>query len=316
MDLRRATTDDLDRLAELAEALQSRPERHVAYLSAERKAIAAELTDLGDWSMVSSVALHGAEPVGFLVGEVDEEIGRVWWLGPFVTQTAEAGAAGSGDGWARAATALLEHGGRQLPAAVDQEELAVDDRFVDLIGWAPDHGFAVDPASAILTRPLEPVSPRADRGDEQKDAERDADGRDGGLVIRATTPDDAAVVGPLHDRLFPDTHLPGHRLLDGSERLVRLVAEVDGETVGYVALEHTADDEAYIDYLGVDERWRRRGIGRELVEAGAAVGRRLGCRRAALTVRTANDGARALYRSIGFTEERILQPLRRGFRLP
>jgi ribosomal protein S18 acetylase RimI-like enzyme len=34
-----------------------------------------------------------------------------------------------------------------------------------------------------------------------------------------------------------------------------------------------------------------------------------------LTVRSANDAARRLYASLGFTEERVLVPMRRGFTL-
>jgi len=95
-----------------------------------------------------------------------------------------------------------------------------------------------------------------------------------------------------------------------------MVATEDGTPVGYVAIEHHPDGEAYIDFLGVAPEHRRRGIGRELIRAALLAGRDLGCPRAALTVREANAGARALYASLGFTEERVLRPLRKGFRLP
>ena len=62
---------------------------------------------------------------------------------------------------------------------------------------------------------------------------------------------DADTIAPLHDDLFPGSHTPGHRLIPSADDThLRLVAERDGEPVGYVALERTPDREAYIDFLG------------------------------------------------------------------
>ena len=289
MTVRDALDSDLEALADLAKGLQARPDRHVAYLPTEASAIAAELTGLGSWTSVSAVIDGPSGPVGWLVGEVDQEMGRVWWWGPMV----------AGQPWEEPATQLLEHARARLPDGVDEEEFAVDERFVDLCRWAEATGYDIDPGSAILTRSLDgPV------------AEPE-------VPVRAAAASDSTVLGPLHDQLFPGTHTTGARLFEpAGERLVRLVVELDGQPVGYVAIEHTSDDEAYIDYLGVDPTKRRRGLGAALVSAALVEGRRLGAHQAALTVRRANDGARALYRSLGFTEERILVPVRRGFRLP
>lgn len=312
VSIRSATPADLAALVAVAEPLQRRGDRHIAYLGVDAGTLSAEIpTAADDWTAVSSVAEVGDRIVGWLVGEVDPEIGRVWWWGPFVTE---------GPDWAGTATALADHAERLLPPRIDQAELAVDSRFVELSRWAVERGFTPDPASVILTLLVDGGDPGAgdpDGGDgDEAAAGLDGDGPSG-LVVRAATEADGPAVAPLHDRLFPGTHLPGHRVVaSADEHHPRLVAEIGpGRVVGYAAIEHSADGEIYIDFLGVDPRHRRRGAGRALVAAAVAEGRQAGLRRAALTVREDNPGARALYRSIGFSEERVLQPLRRGFRI-
>jgi ribosomal protein S18 acetylase RimI-like enzyme len=96
---------------------------------------------------------------------------------------------------------------------------------------------------------------------------------------------------------------------------IRLVVERDGDVAGYVAVERQPDGNGYVDFLGVAPGHRRRGLGAELVRAGVAALAELGCRRFHLTVREADTGARALYAGLGFTEERVIRPFRRGFSL-
>lgn len=298
MEIRTACADDLEAMVSLAAPLQARPDRHVAYLSIEGPAMAEELRGLGDWAAVSAV-IDGPDPAGgrrlaaWLVGEVDAELGRVWWWGPFVDPGATDEAT-----WAEVVTVLYRHAAALLPDGITEQEVAVDERHVDLAAWATGNGFTADTGSAVLVLAnAVPVD----------------DPPAGRPVIRPPRAGDREVIGPLHDRLFPSGHLPGSRLLDEGDGQFRRVAEVDGRPVGYVAFERTADGEAYIDLLGVDPDQRRGGIGRALALTAVAEGRAIGCHQTALTVRADNDGARRLYRSIGFDEERVLLPLRIGF---
>lgn len=293
MELRRARPDDLSALSIFAEPCQRRDDRHVVYLGTDAISIAAELpAEDEDWTAVTAVAEQDGALVGWLMGSVDAELGRVWWYGPFIDPEVEDG------GWAAVADRLHDHARGLLPASVNEEELALDPAFVLAERWARGRGFVVDPGSVALGRPLEGSLDAPDP------------------AIRPARPSDADVLGPLHDVLFPNTHTPGKRLFEATdEDHVRLVADGDGGPVGYVAVERQPT-EAYIDFLGVAPEHRRRGIGRQLIEAALVAGQELGCDRAGLTVREANDGARALYRSLGFSEERILRPLRKGFRLP
>lgn len=297
MELRRAIAADLDRLAQLAEPLQRRADRNIVYLATDAPTIAEGITaEDDDWTAVSAVALHGDTVVGWLVGSVDVELGRVWWYGPFVAD----GDDGSTD-WTTVADALYRDAHRRLPDRVDQEEIAVDPAFAELRRWADGLGFVADTGSVAL---ISGFAPRSELSSPP------------GVEIGPARADDQAAIGPLHDQLFPGAHLLGSRILDTpTEGHRRLVARIDGSPVGYVAIERTPDGEAYIDFVGVDPARRRSGVGAALIGAAMVEGAALGCHRAALTVRTDNDGAIALYRSLGFTQDQELLPLRKGFSL-
>jgi len=287
MEVRDATADDLATMAELASGLQARPDRNIPYLSNDAESIATEVGELPDWQLASAVATNGDEIVGWLVAELDLEIGRVWWLGPFVTAS----------NWATVADALLAHAVAKLPDQIAQQEFAIDAAFADLAAWSEGHGFHADPGSvALAMEGLLAASP---------------------ISTRALEVGDHDTIAALHDRLFRDTHTTGRQIVESTDpRHVRLAAEIDGVVVGYVAAEHQADGSGYIDFLGVHEEHRGAGIGGGLVAAAAEALRARGCGRVHLSVREANAAARALYVRLGFVEELTLIPLRKGFSLP
>lgn len=292
MKLRRPGDADRPRLAELASILQARAEHHVPYLGLEPESIAEEMVqDVDDWTEAAAVAEDDeGRLVGWLMGSIDHDMGRVWWFGPFVDTDDPAV-------WRDVADQLDESARRHLPAGVGEEEYAFDSRHVFGPDWAMARGFAADPGSAVLVLDHRIEPPRLD--------------------TRPATADDASTVGRLHDELFANTHTRGVDLVTGGDaHRLRLVAEQDGELVGYIAVERQPDGSGYIDFVGVAPAFRRRGFGAELVRAGVAALAGLGCERFHLTVREANSGARDLYRGLGFEEERILRPFCRGFSLP
>lgn len=295
MNLRRATEADRRMLAELAAGLQHRPEHHVAYLGLDAETIAAEMVeDVDDWTEASAVAEEDGQLVGWVVGSIDHEMGRVWWFGPFV-DTSDAAR------WRTVADLLDATARAELAPHVDEEEYAFDRRHVIGATWATERGCSADPGSAVLVldRPLA------------------RDGVEADVEIRPATAADAERLAALHDELFPDTHTAGSGLLATPDpRKPRLVAEHDGALVGYVAVERQHDGSGYIDYLGVAPAFRRRRIGEALIRRGVDALAGLGCERFHLTVRESNIGARRLYVGLGFDEERVLRPFRRGFTLP
>jgi len=285
VELRRiADRSELTRLVEFAAPLQAEPQSHVTYLASDAPGIEAELAE-ATWQEVSAVAVVDGDLVGWLVGDVDPDMGRVWWLGPFVRA----------DDWHTVASALLASCRDQLPAAVDEEEFAVDEHFDRCRRWAATEGFSEDEGSHIL----------------QLDGPVDAPPT---AEVRDIEQDDHPAVIRLHEALFPGTHTTGEQLVAGhDETHRRLVVESDRAVVGYVAVELQPDGSGYVDYLGVDPTHRRRGLGADLVRAGVAELLALGADGVGLSVRQGSTGARDLYVSLGFDEERFVVPLRRGF---
>jgi mycothiol synthase len=66
--------------------------------------------------------------------------------------------------------------------------------------------------------------------------------------------------------------------------------------------ENPADQEAYVDYVGVMESQRGRGMGRALLHAAAHWAVEMGRPHVALTVREDRRSAIGLYRHAGFVE--------------
>jgi ribosomal-protein-alanine N-acetyltransferase len=121
-------------------------------------------------------------------------------------------------------------------------------------------------------------------------------------VVRPAERQDLADLLRLERSGFPDPWSAG-ALRGELESLGALAlvacAESPPRVVGYATFRHLAD-EAELLRLAVDPAWRRRRVGRRLVEAGLE---RLGARgilEVYLEVRCDNHPARALYEALGF----------------
>jgi RimJ/RimL family protein N-acetyltransferase len=91
-----------------------------------------------------------------------------------------------------------------------------------------------------------------------------------------------------------------------------LLALLGDDLAGYVRLGRATPLEASdhvrtIAGFVVDARFRRRGVGRALLDATATEARRRGARRLTLRVLAANESARRLYESAGFVVEGVLR---------
>lgn len=291
VNLHRPTDAERPTLAAFTAALQVRPEHHVGFLGIDADGIADEIVeDVDDWTEAAAVAVEEGRTVGWSMGSIDHDMGRVWWFGPFVDLD-------DAQAWGRVADLLDDAARAGLGDHVTEEEYAFDARHVVGAAWAVARGYTAEPGSAVLTldQVLEPPS----------------------VPIRVVGPGDVGTVGRLHEELFANTHTTGAALVGTSDPYrLRLAVDLDGDLAGYVAVERQPDGSGYIDFLGVHPAYRRRGLGAELVRAGVTALAGLGCDTFHLTVREANVGARALYEGLGFTEERVIRPFRRGFTLP
>lgn len=276
---------DLDEVVRQVARLQADPEYHVGYLSLDAESVAEELTGLPGGPTAAVVAIGGGRPVGLLAADYDRDPPRVWWHGPFVW---------SGDGWRAVADRLYASARRRLPRHVAQEELNPDDRSYALADFAHAHDFHPETAAAVLVlqSPLEGPPPEE--------------------VVPATAADRVRLT-KLHEDLFPDARSAGAPVIDAPDpQRVVLVTRRAGGLAGYVAVEYHAGEQGYLDFVGVRPDLRRRGLGRALVTAGVHWLQEQGCETVSLTIGEDLRAARALYESVGFVEERLVRPWRKG----
>lgn len=90
---------------------------------------------------------------------------------------------------------------------------------------------------------------------------------------------------------------PGKILRDGG---FLFCAVEDGVVLGVAALFKIDDEHFELARMAVNERYRRRGIGRQLAEAAIAQAKQCGARQITLVSNTKLAPAIALYRSLGF----------------
>lgn len=266
--------------------LQDDPERHIPYLGEGARTVLAELSEIEQWRPRTLVA---RDPDGSIAGvvtaDIDAELGRLYWLGPWAHESAVACAL------------VAETVSRLGSGAWTQEEFAPDSRNSLIADIALGRGCEPAVPSSVLHL----ATPFTDA-----------------TALEATAPlGDVHREGviALHDEVFAGTHTPGARLVEQDKTTVRTRTRL-GALVGYVAYEVAPDDTGYIDFLGVAEPHRRAGHGRMLVRSAVSDLAARGVTAVNLTVRADASGARDLYVSLGFVEERVITPYRRGFALP
>ena len=120
------------------------------------------------------------------------------------------------------------------------------------------------------------------------------------MSLRFADSDDSEALHALHAKAFGQPWSAAE-----IERLMRImggfaVLSVGDAPQGFI-LARTVADEAEILTLAVAPVFRRKGVGRALVEAAAAEGKRRGARTLFLEVATDNPGAIALYEGAGFS---------------
>jgi ribosomal-protein-alanine N-acetyltransferase len=125
------------------------------------------------------------------------------------------------------------------------------------------------------------------------------------LFVGAAEAGDADAMAALERRCHTHPWAPRHfhhALRDPTQRVV-VAREVERgqppRIVGYCVV-LLAADEAQVHNLAVEPEWRRRGLGRRLLESGLRAAAREGAEKAFLEVRVSNREAIALYRSVGF----------------
>jgi len=144
-------------------------------------------------------------------------------------------------------------------------------------------------------------------------------------VIRPARPEEATAVALVHietwrvayAHVFPSEELERmsdervERRAEMHRRSLPIVAEVDGEIVGFVSVgpanDDDADGELYAIYV-LPTHWGT-GVGRALIQAGEDRLRELGHREAVLWVLEDNPRARRFYERAGWTRDGTKRPI-------
>lgn len=273
-------------MARLAASQQPRDDRFIAYYSDDADDIEADIEQVDGWRRYAVGALKDGQLVGWLLGEIDEHIGRVWWWGPVVDRD---------DHWEQIAEHMYTAARSLLPAAIAQEEFAAGGGHQRLASLCARHGFVAGEASIALRC--------------------DAVPKTHSTPVGPCPPHHRDALAALHDHLFPNAHRSGVQLYEDPANHI-VVAVVDDSIAAYAVGQLQSGDSGYVDFVGVDPRYRRRGLGQAVVAGMVASLASSGATWFHLTVRAGNEAARALYQRLGFREDRVLVPYRKNFALP
>jgi ribosomal protein S18 acetylase RimI-like enzyme len=281
---------DVTPFAELIVQRQIDPTTHVAYVGITPDDITAELAEAADWRARTLVS-HDADgrPTGVLLADIDRQMRRVWWCGPWTADPSDADLA----------RRLLDDAGARWGALYDEQELGPDARHAWMLTLAEERGFQAQTGSALLSV----ILAAAPHGPDASQPART-------MPLRAA---DRAGVAALHDLLVAGTHATGVQMVFDSENAIRVAHDGEGQVAGYISTQLQPNGSGYIEHLGVAEHARRHGCARALVTDAMGDMAMRGVPSVHLAVRADAPDARSLYRSLGYTEERVIVVHRKGF---
>lgn len=261
---------------------------NIAYFGNSEGEIVADVKTIQPPEGYGFVALADQGQICGLFGvEIDIELGRSWLLGPIIEH----------EDWDKIADLLYDAIRDSLPGEITNQELFFPDQNTRVRNYVLRHGFAFYSAGAVLT---------LDGGEEHSLPESSSQDLVDG---------DTAQFIALHNNVFPNTYYSGKQLLklarDDDKRL--LVHQVNDSIVGYIFIQvREATRDGYIDFIGVDEDFRRQGIGKQLAASGISWAFQFPfVEKISLTVKPDNFPAMRMYKSLGFETESVSQAYRK-----
>lgn len=257
---------------------------------ATQAAHAEELAGLDPAECCFIVARANDQPgacCGWIGAEFDRQAGRAWVRGPLLDEVVLPPGPAAAALRAQLVQALLD----ALPGVARLDAFPSADE-APLVQAFEAEGFQAVATHRVLRhdQPAPPASASAT-----------------GEAITPGLPalEHRAAVLALHERLFPNSYLPGDSLVAslGADRCL-FVAHRGAVLLGYVYAQHQREaNQGYIDYLGVQEAARGQGWGRRLLQRALHWARaERGLPAVELTVREDRGHAQQLYRRAGFRE--------------
>ncbi|MEN4018305.1 MAG: ribosomal protein S18-alanine N-acetyltransferase [Methanobacterium sp.] len=127
------------------------------------------------------------------------------------------------------------------------------------------------------------------------------------MIIREFKRPDIKRVLEIETDSFKDPY-PPHILIDIYNLGAGfLVAQHYNIIVGYIIFWIRYEDEGHIISLAVDKKYRKKGVGKKLVDHAITIFKKCNVKEIKLEVRIGNRDARKFYRKIGFEEKEILK---------
>lgn len=281
--LRPAVPDEFPSVAALIRRENDHAERRCiqSNTGTSADAVGSELARLHAGDELRTIAAwRGDALAGVIAAEVDEEGGRGWVRGPFVSDAAD---------WDALAPRLLAG----LRAALGPTIRCLD----ALLDEANVRGDALYDADGFLRqRRIHVYEARADGAPVQARTGTDPD-----VVPVDASSRDAFI--RLHDAIFPRAFAGGERALRDldDDQMIRVLRDDEG-VAGYVFATLDHDEPCgVVEFLGVEPDRRGRGCGRRLLDAAlrwAFVEKEMPS--VALTVNEELANARSLYERAGF----------------
>ncbi len=263
--------------------MNAREEHNIGYLGTDVPTILNDLSELPDPRYNAFLLAQDTptkEILGALGAEIDPEIGRAWLYGPFVDRTSAAP-------WDLIADALYEETKSRLPPGITEHELCLGIRNRRVEAFGKRHGFL--PFSHSLNLSLQ-------RGGWTHSEEPPS-------VVRPVVRNEQQALATLHERLFPKTYYTGKQILDLIGDTAQVFVAGDAQNLlGYVLVRVSPDvGTGTLEFVGVAETSRNRGIGSKLIARGVAwaFGHPNICE-ISLTVSASNSAALVLYEKHGF----------------
>nr|AOR51034.1 GCN5 family acetyltransferase [uncultured bacterium pAX1] len=235
------------------------------------------------------LAYDGDRLVGVSGVDADPEISRAWLYGPLVEH----------EDWHSVADELYAASLKVIPDGIREQDLFCDVRNSNLAAFAERHGFSVRSENAVVS---------LKRSDYKKPASKDIQ-----FSVIDYSGEFFEQFERCHGLLFPTTYFTARQIVEKLDATRRLFLGLEnGEMKGYHFCKVESEAcSGYIDFIGVDESLRGRGLGAILLAAGIdwmlsfpEVGK------ISLTVNADNIPALKLYKNFGFVTERVM----RGYR--
>jgi GNAT superfamily N-acetyltransferase len=278
--VKQAKAEDFETISKLIADQNKNPDTHCVQSDTgdDYQSIQNELFRLASDDGICFMTAHqNGELVGALGCELDQELGRGWTRGPFVTsKTVE---------WEDTASALLQGLQNTLPPAIHWL-----DSFLNIANeqgnkFYTAHGFQQLRLAHVYT---------ADAFENPLGNLRACESMNSLQAQSFIT---------LHERIFTQTYATGQRILDklDDDHQVFIYTEVD-ELLGYLyaTIEEDTGDGS-VEFIGVRDDARGKGIGRQLLQT--ALQWIFEAKKAHQAILVVNDNltnARSLYESVGF----------------